>query len=128
MKILLVDDEINYQFYLAELARGRGCHIISAGDPIQAQQVAIRERPDLIILDINMPAGGGKSAYKRLKQSTLTRNIPIIIVSASDKEEFSDLIEEFRIDSKNVFQKPIDEELFMKRLEELCPKKTAEPQ
>lgn len=70
-KILIADDDINLTTALA--ARLEACHydVLTADDGFAALKLAMRERPDLIILDMWMPVGIGLSVAERLNENGL---------------------------------------------------------
>jgi len=80
-KILVVDDEEDVAKALKVRLKANGYHVVLAFDSVQAFTMADKERPDLIILDIMIPGGGGFVVAERLKQSTATHHIPIIILT-----------------------------------------------
>ncbi len=80
-KILVVDDEEDVAKVLKVRLKATGYHVVLAFDSVQAFTMANKERPDLIILDIMIPGGGGFVVAERLKQSTATHHIPIIILT-----------------------------------------------
>ena len=80
-KILVVDDEEDVAKALKVRLKANGYHVVLAFDSVQAFTMATKERPDLIILDIMIPGGGGFVVAERLKQSTATHHIPIIILT-----------------------------------------------
>jgi CheY-like chemotaxis protein len=82
-RLLVVDDEQDIVRALTIRLQTNGYEVVTAFDGEQAVLLAHKENPDLIILDIRMPAGDGFSAAERLKQSKLTRNIPIIFLTGS---------------------------------------------
>jgi len=71
----------------------------------------VQEKPDLIIVDIRMPAGGGWSVIDSIKHGLTTRGIPIIVLSAFDEE---DLKEKARVlGAAYCIRKPFDDREFM---------------
>jgi DNA-binding response OmpR family regulator len=80
-KILVVDDEEDVAKVLKVRLKATGYHVVLAFDSVQAFTMANKERPDLIILDIMIPGGGGFVVAERLKQSTATHHIPVIILT-----------------------------------------------
>lgn len=80
-KILVVDDEFDVAKALKVRLKASGYNVVLAGDSVQAFLMASKERPDLIILDIMIPGGGGFVVAERLKQSTATHHIPIIFLT-----------------------------------------------
>ncbi|MBN2408368.1 MAG: response regulator [Candidatus Aminicenantes bacterium] len=81
-RILVVDDEVDFIKMLQARLRIEGYEVLTAEDGIQAIQIARKEKPDLIILDIMMPGLDGHSVCDMIKKSTLTWSIPVIYLSA----------------------------------------------
>ena len=80
-KILVVDDEQDVLKALKVRLKANGYNVVLACDSVQAFTVANQEKPDLIILDVMIPGGGGFVVAERLKQSTATHHIPIIFLT-----------------------------------------------
>ncbi|PIV20076.1 MAG: response regulator [Deltaproteobacteria bacterium CG03_land_8_20_14_0_80_45_14] len=80
-KILVVDDEEDVARALKIRLKANGYHVVLASDSVQAFSMANKEKPNLIILDIMIPGGGGFVVAERLKQSTATHDIPIIFLT-----------------------------------------------
>jgi DNA-binding response OmpR family regulator len=80
-KILVVDDEEDVARALKVRLKANGYSVVLASDSVQAYTMANKEKPDLIILDIMIPGGGGFVVAERLKQSTATHHIPIIFLT-----------------------------------------------
>jgi DNA-binding response OmpR family regulator len=87
-KILVVDDEESIRDALKSVLSGEGYQVLLAGDGRKGAEVAIKDKPDLIISDLMMPnMSGGKMAAK-LEQNPATKNIPIIFLTGVvDHEE-----------------------------------------
>ena len=80
-KILIVDDEIDFVRILSAHLKSRGYSVVGASDAVVAITAAQKERPDLIILDVTMPAGDGLTVLKQLGASDHTSLIPVIVVT-----------------------------------------------
>lgn len=93
-KILVIDDDKNIHAALRAILMAAGHQVISALDAMQGVMMARQMRPDLIVLDINMPAGGGLSVYERLHALSGTFQIPILIYTAVPLEEIRTKIPE----------------------------------
>ena len=83
MNILVADDDKVHVHLLTSLLKKRGYSVTVAYDGLQAWSTALRSKPDAIILDIHMPAGTGFEVLRKLKTSTKTCQIPVIVVSGS---------------------------------------------
>ena len=84
MHILIVDDDQVFLALVKAFLQDAGHRLEFAADGLYATGLAIRQRPNLILLDIQLPGGDGLTVLKRLKSNTHTRNIPVIVVSASE--------------------------------------------
>ena len=63
-------------------------------------------RPDLILLDLNMPGMGGKEFLSRIKEDDDLRKIPVVILTTSDSEQ--DIIDSYRLHASGYVKKPVD--------------------
>jgi len=86
-KILVVDDERDIALALKIRLKDNGYNVVIASDSIQAYMTAQKEKPDLIILDVFIPGGGGLVVAERLKKSSATQHIPIIFLTGISGEE-----------------------------------------
>jgi DNA-binding response OmpR family regulator len=82
-KILIVDDERDIVKALMIRLHANDYEVVAAFDGAQGIFMANKEIPDLIIIDIRMPAGDGFSVVEKLKQSDRTQRIPIIFLTGS---------------------------------------------
>ena len=92
-KILIIDDDIDFVNSIATQLKANDYEIAAAFDGIRAISQAREEKPDLIVLDINLPAGSGFKVFRILKESFHTSLIPILLVSGEDdiKSELEEL-------------------------------------
>lgn len=81
-KILAVDDEPSITRLVAAALTGRGFEVITASDGPEALDKAHFEKPDLIVLDIMMPRMDGREVRKRLAKDPVTKDIPVVFLSA----------------------------------------------
>jgi DNA-binding response OmpR family regulator len=105
-KILIADDSRVHVQLLTGWLQDRGFDVVSALDAVQAWMMGIRSQPDVIILDINMPGGSGIDVLKRLKTSTKTKHIPVLVVSGRGGSDMRDLVK--RLGAADLFEKPLD--------------------
>ncbi len=87
-KILVVDDQEQNVYSLKVRLEKVGYTVLEAFGGLEAIEIAGREIPDLILLDIMMPTINGFEVCQRLTGSKKTNHIPIILVTAVPKEEF----------------------------------------
>lgn len=81
-KVLVVDDERSIVTYLAAVLEDNGFATCSAADGIEALEVARREKPDLVCVDVMMPKRSGISFYEQLRRDGELGRVPVIFVSA----------------------------------------------
>ena len=86
-KILIVDDEMDIVRVVTIRLRAAGYEVVSACDGVTATQTAMREVPDLIILDIGLPGGDGYKIAERLSKNVKTMGTPIIFLTARTSPE-----------------------------------------
>jgi CheY-like chemotaxis protein len=118
-KILVIDDDHDVQSILRTLLEKEGYQVASALDAMQGPMLARKESPNLIILDIMMPAGGGASVFQRLRQNTLTTNIPIIIHSAVPADQIRQTLPAAA--GTPVLTKPVPTETLLTEIRKLLP-------
>ena len=86
-RILLVDDA-KTSLMMEQMILSRGTYdFLTAQDGVEAVEVAVRERPDLILMDILMPKMDGLEACRQLKERDETKEIPIIMVTTRGEAE-----------------------------------------
>jgi DNA-binding response OmpR family regulator len=107
-KILIVDDERDIVQALTIRLKGAGYEVVSAFDGAQGVFVAHKETPDIILLDIRMPAGNGFSVIERLKGSSHTNNIPVIFLTGSPEKNTEERALE--LGARFYIKKPYDSE------------------
>src|ERR1043166_3312192 len=80
--ILVVDDDPEIMTLLSTRLGKRGYKMSTAGDGNKALEVARREVPDVIVLDVMMPGKSGWEVARALKQDPVTKEIKIVMVTA----------------------------------------------
>ncbi|MGQ0644881.1 MAG: response regulator [Elusimicrobiota bacterium] len=88
--ILVIDDDKNVHNILKIALEYEGFRVLAALDPMLGVKTARENKPDLIILDAMMPAGGGALAYERLRGLNTTFQIPIIVHSSLPPSQVKD--------------------------------------
>jgi len=87
-KVLVVDDELDIRTFIITLLETENYKPLSATDGEEGLEVARREKPALIILDVMMPKESGIAMYRDLKNDPELKDIPVIMVSALAKKTF----------------------------------------
>ena len=105
-KLLIIEDDSDIAGLLGIRLKRAGYETAFASDAVTALTVARKEDPDLILLDIGLPGGGGHVVMQRLKTIASLAHVPVIVVSA---EEPSASEEGARAaGARAYFQKPVD--------------------
>ena len=118
-RILVAEDDPVMAATLSGALESRGYGVIIARDAMQAVMFAVQQQPKAILLDVNMPAGTGLGALKRLQASTRTSSIPVLVVSGSMDLTLPATVR--AEGAKGFFKKPVDLDALCARLEELLP-------
>lgn len=93
--ILVADDEKDLREALAIALANEGFSVITAEDGQQAVDLALKNHPDLIMLDIIMPNVDGSEALRRIRADEWGKNANIIILTAlDDLEDISEIVEQ----------------------------------
>ena len=116
-KILLIEDDVLTAKIVARMLEPLGYKVFVAGDTYTATLLAHRERPELIIMDMMLPGGGGLNLLQRLKLSSHTRGIPVIALTAIEDEDFKQNAISKGVDS--YMTKPVNSETLSSEIEQL---------
>ncbi len=113
-KILIVDDEFFFRTVLKD-ALENSYEIIEGKNGDEAISLAIAHKPNLIIMDIEMPVKDGINACRVLKETVDTRKIPIVLFTSRSKKE--DLIIGLKAGADDYITKPINREEVIARVD-----------
>jgi DNA-binding response OmpR family regulator len=105
-KILIVDDNADLLKGLRVLLRAHDYATVLAADAVSAISQAKNERPDLILLDLSLPAGDGFKVMERLSNVDSLASIPVIVLSARDQQGNKE--RSLKAGARAFFQKPAD--------------------
>jgi DNA-binding response OmpR family regulator len=83
-KILIVEDDADVRLGYHVLLKANGYETFFAADSLSAMTEARKHSPDLILLDLGLPAGDGFVVLERFKANTYLSMIPVVVVSARD--------------------------------------------
>jgi CheY-like chemotaxis protein len=106
-KILIIDDEADVRRYLSALLKKHGYETLTAADGVAGLEVALRERPDLVTLDLMMPNQSGTDFYRNLVKDKLLGETPVVVVSGLPGRHLA--VKR----PAAVFDKPIEPEAFL---------------
>jgi CheY-like chemotaxis protein len=87
-KVLVVDDELDMRTFITTLLETNGFKPLAAQDGVQGLEMARKNKPSLIILDVMMPRESGIALYRELKGDPDLKEIPVIMLSALSKKTF----------------------------------------
>jgi len=82
MRILYVEDNEDNVYMLTRRLGRKGHEVLVAGDGAAGVDMAIAEKPDLILMDLSLPVLNGWQATEKLKATPETQNIPVIALTA----------------------------------------------
>lgn len=80
-KIVFVEDELGLQKAVSQLLKQEGFEVFSATDGEQGMELILKEKPDLVILDLILPKIPGVEILRRIKENPETKTIPVIILT-----------------------------------------------
>lgn len=106
--ILIIEDERELALGLATLLKSGGYNIFLAYDAIYGISLAHKEKINLIILDLGLPAGGGFFVLDNLKSSINTNRIPIMVLTARTDKESEE--KSYKMGAEAFFNKPFNPE------------------
>jgi DNA-binding response OmpR family regulator len=113
-KILSVDDSKAVRTLLSKVLSPFACELSEATNGEEGLAVAARERPDLIILDYNMPVMDGVSMLQRLREHEAIRHIPVIMLTTESSAEMIATIA--RLGVHDYLTKPFNEKLLLTKV------------
>jgi signal transduction histidine kinase len=113
--ILVVDDIAANRNLLGETLEPKGYEVLLASNGASALKVAGRVRPDLILLDVNMPEMDGYAACRQMKQLPGLAEIPVIFITANDDPD--SLVKGFQAGGVDYIAKPFKAEEVLMRVE-----------
>lgn len=86
-KILIADDDPHIVALISSRLKANQYEVVVAYDAVQTMSQVRKEKPDLILLDMKMPAGGGTSVLDNLRMSIGAFNTPVIVITAYPSEQ-----------------------------------------
>jgi two-component system alkaline phosphatase synthesis response regulator PhoP len=112
-KVLIADDELDVHAFVQTALEDDGYELITATDGDAALERAAEERPDLVILDVQMPKKSGFTVFQELRAHEATRDIPVIMLTAISERVGlpfggNDMGEFYGTDPEAFIDKPVD--------------------
>lgn len=116
-RILIIDDEEDMRVYLQTLLTKAGYDTEVAENGDVGVDKALAYQPDLITLDLMMPRQSGMKAYQRLKGSSDTRLVPVLVLTGLGRQK--DFFGGGMPQPEAVMDKPIEREVFLEQVSQL---------
>src|SRR5204862_7022511 len=114
-RILLVEDEANLRRTVTDLLKSDGYTVQSSGDGLEAQNLAMSQVFDLIILDVMLPSRNGFDVCRHLRKNGI--NTPILMLTA--RSELNNKVQGFKSGSDDYLTKPFETPELQARVEAL---------
>jgi type II secretory ATPase GspE/PulE/Tfp pilus assembly ATPase PilB-like protein/CheY-like chemotaxis protein len=114
-KVLLVEDEEQLRRVMKDLLERDGYVVAEARDGVQALDEVDRHAPDIIVLDLNLPALDGYSVLQQLRSRPATRGIPVMVLTAKGDEDNE--VRVFELGADDFITKPFRARALSARLE-----------
>jgi len=122
-KILIIDDEADFCWFVKFNLDSTGeCRVVTSTDGSDGIKKIVREKPDLILLDIMMPGKDGLYILQAIKESPHTASIPVIILTALEQEKPMRMASELFADGYLV--KPVSTGQLIAAIFNLLPQRT----
>ncbi len=118
-RILVVEDQEDNLRILRDLLTNAGFEVIEAVNGKEALSVAEAERPDLILMDIQLPELDGLEATRRIKANSAIRHIPVIAVTSYAMSEDNERAMAAGCDA--YFAKPVSPRTLLAKIREYLP-------
>ncbi|MCL4474032.1 MAG: response regulator transcription factor [Actinobacteria bacterium] len=121
--VLVVDDDPDVLHNTKECLSRIGYRVLTAVDGSAARQISRDERPDVIILDVDMPVTSGHEVCKSLKSDSSLKHIPVIFLH--EKPSIEDKVAGFEVGAHDYLAKPYDSEELATRVTAAVRQKVA---
>jgi CheY-like chemotaxis protein len=119
--VMVVEDFEDNRFMMRRLLEMSGYQVLEAINGEEAIELAQREHPSLILMDLSLPLLDGLAATRRIRQHAELRDVPIVAVSAHDTADFH--ADALAAGCNDYVTKPIDFDQLEALLNRLLPKK-----
>lgn len=124
-RILIVEDERDIADLVGFNLQRAGYGVLKAHDGVSGTEMALRERPDLIVLDLMLPGRDGYSVFRELRRDTRTLSIPVIMLTARAQTE--DRIQGLEAGADDYLTKPFSPKELLLRIQAILKRSDAPP-
>ena len=119
--VLVADDDADLRLVIRETLARHGFRVIEAADGREAIDIAAREIPDLVLLDLHMPRVHGHDVIRVLRKNVVSAHIPIIVLSGSGGERHS--LESLVLGANVFLAKPAEPHELIREIDRLLRQK-----
>ncbi len=116
--VLVVEDDKRISLALTMRLRSMGYQVNSAADAVYAMNAAVKCKPEVVLLDINLPGGDGFVVADRMRASMDLAGIPIVFITASKDPKIRSRAEGY--DSSRFVEKPFHAAQLTDAIDQLC--------
>lgn len=116
MNIIVAEDDKVLSLMYCGILREGGHLVVPAYDSIQTLMFTMKQQPDLVLLDINMPGGTGVDVLRRLKSSTKTSHVPVIVITGSRDAQLPAQVLE--LGARRFLSKPVEPDTLLAAVRE----------
>ncbi|MDD5595094.1 MAG: response regulator [Candidatus Omnitrophica bacterium] len=120
-KVMIIDDNQEFLEELKEALRLSGYDTVALNDPLSARDIAILEKPDIVLLDLKMPGKSGFQVADEIRHFSELVQVPIIAMTGFFKEGYGPLLNLCGI--KKCLKKPFNPLDIIAEIEEVLTKK-----
>ncbi|HEX9797560.1 MAG TPA: response regulator [Anaerolineales bacterium] len=118
-KVLIAEDERDIRELISFTLRFHGFDVVTAKDGEEALELALKEHPHMVLLDIRMPRMSGYEVCRLIKDNEATKHIPVIFISAKGQE--SEVKEGMDAGAADYILKPFSPDQLIERVTALLP-------
>ncbi len=116
-KILIVEDEIDTAKVIEKRFITAGFKTLVAFDAYNATALLRKEKPELVILDLMLPAGGGITVLKNLRSFSDRRDVPVLVLTASSDKVYIKEVMDIGVEA--FLSKPYDPDVLIETAKDL---------
>lgn len=114
-RILAIDDSPIMRQLLRQILSGEGYECLTASDGLSGLKSCAKNKPDLVLLDVNLPDGNGIEFCRRLKSDPVGRHIPVLLLTG-EARDVENRIDGFEAGAEDYITKPFNTKELMSRV------------
>ncbi len=119
-KIMIIEDEPDTVKVVTKRLTQAGFEVVVAADAYEGVRFAHKEKPDLIILDLMLPAGGGLSVLKNIKMAAEIRYTPVVVLTGAKNEDYKRQILDEGVEA--YLEKPYEPDVLLSTIQDILKK------